>query len=77
VIFGVVRDENNFPLKDVAISVKDMLAKTDENGKFRINIPFQKQALEQRLTAFKNGYQSWDFTGAPSETQEWKIVLKK
>jgi hypothetical protein len=77
VIFGVVKDENNFPLKDVAISVKDIIVKTDQNGKFRIDIPFQKQASEQRLTAFKAGYQAWDFTGTPSETQEWKIILKK
>ncbi|MCX6256408.1 MAG: carboxypeptidase-like regulatory domain-containing protein [Bacteroidia bacterium] len=77
VIFGVVRDENNIPLKDVVINVKDMIAKTDGNGKFRIDIPFWKQAEEQRLTAWKTGYQTWDFTGTPSETQEWKIILKK
>ena len=76
-IFGVVRDENNSPVKDVTISVKDMIAKTDENGKFRIIIPLLKQAEEQRRTAFMKGYQPWDFTGVPSLTQEWKIVLKK
>jgi hypothetical protein len=76
-IYGVVKDEDNIPIKDVIISVKDISIKTDENGKFRVDIPFLKQAEEQRLTAFKKGYQPWDFTGAPSETQEWKIVLKK
>jgi hypothetical protein len=77
VIFGLVRDEGSHPLKGVAVSVKDISVKTDENGKFHIDIPLKKQAAEQRLTAFKEGYQAWDFTGTPSETQEWKIILKK
>lgn len=76
-IFGSVKDENILPLKDVVISFKDLQIKTDENGKFRIEIPLSKQAEEQRLTAFKAGYQLWDFTGTPSQTEEWKIILKK
>ena len=65
------------PLKDVKICVKDIQVLTDENGKFRIEIPIGKQAEEQRLTAYKPGYHSWDFTGVPSQTNEWKILLKK
>jgi hypothetical protein len=77
VIFGTVKNENMQPLKDVIISVKDIQVITDENGKFRLEIPFMKQAEEQRLTAYKSGYQAWDFTGVPSQTNEWKILLKK
>ncbi len=77
VIFGTVKDENLVPVAGVAISMKDLRAITDASGKFRIEIPLMKQAEEQRLAAFKEGYEPWDFTGTPSETQEWKIVLKK
>jgi len=76
-IFGTVRDENLLPIKDVQINVKDLQTITDDNGRFRIEIPLLKQAEEQRLTALKKGYQFWDFTGTPSLTEEWKIILKK
>jgi len=76
-IFGTVKNENMQPMKDVKISVKDIQVLTDENGKFRVEIPFEKQAEEQRLSAYKPGYQTWDFTGVPSQTNEWKILLKK
>ena len=76
-IFGSVKDENMQPLKDVSISVKDIQVKTGDNGKFHIEIPLEKRAEEQRLTAFKQGYKTWDFTGVPSQTNEWKIILKK
>ena len=77
VIFGLVADQDNLPVKDVIISVKDLQTKTDENGKFRIEIPFDKQAEEQRLTAYKPGYQLWSLTAPTSLTEEWKIILKK
>jgi hypothetical protein len=76
VIFGSVKDEKMRPVKDVLISVRDIQVKTDDYGKFRIEIPLSKQAIEQRLTAYKEGYQYWDFTGPPSLTDEWKIKLK-
>ncbi|MCX6252522.1 MAG: carboxypeptidase-like regulatory domain-containing protein [Bacteroidetes bacterium] len=77
IIFGSVHDEENLPVQDVSISVKDLQTKTDANGTFRINIPIEKQAEEQRLTAYKPGYQVWDFSGVPSQTIEWKIMLLK
>jgi hypothetical protein len=76
-IFGAVKDEDNKPLKDVVISVLDIKTTTDETGAFRLNIPLEKQKEEQRLTAFKEGYRLWDFTAAPSQTVEWKIILEK
>jgi hypothetical protein len=77
VIFGQVRDESGRPVEGVTISVTDIIATTDYGGRFRVDIPRAKQAVEQRLTAFKAGYQPWDFTGTPSETQEWKILLTR
>ena len=77
VIFGSVKSEDNHPLADVTISVQDIRTITDESGQFKIVIPLEKQKEEQRLTAFKEGYQLWDFTSAPSQTIEWKIILRK
>lgn len=77
VIFGTVKDGDLLPLEGVTISVKDIQTITDALGKFRIEIPLAKQSEEQRLTAIKEGYDPWDFTGVPSETEEWKIVLNK
>ncbi|MGV8134420.1 MAG: carboxypeptidase-like regulatory domain-containing protein [Mangrovibacterium sp.] len=77
VVFGWVRDEDNRSLADVRISIKDLNATTNEDGRFRIEIPRYLQADSVRLTAFKQGYQIWDFTGRPSQTVEWKIILKK
>ena len=77
VVFGSVIDENQNPIEDVIISLKDLSTKTDKNGKFRINIPPLKQAEEQRITAFKSGFQLWDFTGPASQTEDWNIIFKK
>lgn len=77
IIFGAVKDENNMPLKDVAISIQDLKVFSDELGRFKIEIPLEKQKEEQRLTAYKEGFQLWDFTSAPSQTIEWKIILRK
>lgn len=77
IIFGLVVDQENLPIEDVIISVKDLQTNTDVNGKFRIEIPINKQLLEQRLTAYKPGYKLWTLTAPPSSTEEWKIVIKK
>lgn len=75
VIFGSVVDEKYNPLKDVSIAVKDLNTQTDENGLFRIEIPFGKQNEEQRLRAYKKGYQTIEKTGAPSDIREWRLML--
>lgn len=77
IIFGTVKDEDNHPLPGVEIAVKDLRAVTDGFGKFRIEIPLEKQAAEQRVSAYKQGYELWDWTGAPSTNIEWKIILRK
>jgi hypothetical protein len=77
IIFGTVKDEYNVPLGDVAVAVQDLKVYSDELGQFKIEIPMEKQKEEQRLTAYKEGFQLWDFTSAPSQTVEWKIILRK
>lgn len=77
VIFGSVIDEKGIPIEEVTITVQDIQAKTDEAGNFKLNIPFAKQQEEQRLSAFKKGYQRWDFTAPVSADAPWHIVLKK
>jgi hypothetical protein len=77
VIFGSVKDERNLPIKGVTINLDEIKSITDERGNFRLNIPYQRQAEEQRITAYKQGYKPWDFSGTPSQTTGWKIILAK
>ena len=77
VVFGWVRNEAGIPLKDVVVSTKGLKTFTDENGKFKIQIPHPLQSETIRLTAFKTGYKLWDFETSPSLNQECKIVILK
>ena len=76
-IFGMVKDEENKPLKAVTISVKGIKIQTDELGFFRLKIPYEKQAEEQRLTAYKDGYELWDRTFPVIKDVETKIILRE
>lgn len=77
VIFGSIKGERNQPLPSVSIRVKDLFVETDKEGLFRIEIPLEKQQEEQRLAAYKEGFKTIDITGAPSLTNEWKLILYK
>jgi len=76
-IFGIVKDENNIPVSDVQITVLDISEKTNDAGEFSIHIPFEKQQAEQRLTAYKKGFQRWEYTFPVIKNVETKIILKK
>jgi len=76
-VFGCVRDEAGIPLKDVVVSTKGLKTNTDINGLFKIEIPHSLQSESIRLTAFKKGYNLWDFENVPSQNVEWKIILQK
>lgn len=76
-IFGSVKDEENRPLENVQISVKNLKITTDQFGKYHIIIPFHLQALEQRLSAYKEGYQLWDETFPIVAGVDVPIILKK
>lgn len=76
-VYGVVKDENNRPVAGAVASIGNLKAVTDETGNFRIDIPFENQQLEQRVTVYKDGYQLWDFTAPVSNKVPWSIILKK
>ena len=76
-IFGSVTDEAGHPLPGVTLTVQDISVQSDEAGNFNLEIPRDKQAEEQLLTAFKPGYQRWTFTAPVMPNVPWTIVLKK
>lgn len=77
VVFGTVKDEANRPLAGVTIQVLDLQTVSDEMGNFRLSVPLDKQQVQQRVQAFKKGYELWDFTGPVSDKIPWKIILRK
>lgn len=59
-IFGFVVDyENDIPIINACVSIGDIEIKTDNKGFFKIIIPFEKQAEEQRIQVFKKGYNKY------------------
>lgn len=76
-IFGIVKDEDNVPIKDVTITVLDLKTTSDKNGSFKIIIPRGKQAKEQRLKANKEGYKLWDRTFPVFPDLESPVILRK
>jgi hypothetical protein len=76
-VFGMVKDEDNRPLEGVKIAVQNIQVLTDGSGAFSLSIPFGKQATEQRVSAFKDGYDLWDRTVPIFNDVETKIILTK
>lgn len=76
-VFGTVKGEDNRPVEGVTVCVADISVVTDAAGNFSITIPSDRQKPEQRVSAYKNGYQLWDFTGPVTEDTPWKIILRK
>ena len=76
-LYGTVKDENNRPLAGVTLQVLDLQTVSDETGSFRLRIPSDRQRPQQRVQAFKEGYELWDFTGPVSDTVPWKIILHR
>ena len=77
VVFGSVTDEAGNPLAGVTVTVQDLSVQSDAAGNFRLDIPLDKQAEEQLLSAFKAGYQRWTFTAPVMPNVPWNIILKK
>ena len=76
-IFGIVKDEDGNPVADVQISVQDLTARSDAAGRFTLLIPFDRQRKEQRIRAFKPGYQPWDNTSPVIANEEIAIILTR
>lgn len=78
VVFGWVCDfENGHPIEGATVSLLEYQTVTDALGQFRIEIPFDKQDITQRVLVAKEGYQSWDELYRPSATEPWLISLEK
>ncbi|MCX6249605.1 MAG: TIR domain-containing protein [Bacteroidetes bacterium] len=75
-LFGIVKDENNLPVAGASVSVKDIYAKTDSSGRFKIVIPFEKQSIKQKLCVYKQRYKLWELTFPVICGEEAKIILK-
>jgi hypothetical protein len=76
-VFGVVKDEENLPLNNVQVKVLDIVTQTNEYGQFELTIPLVKQNKEQRISAMKKGYQSYDKIMPVFDDVETQIILKQ
>ena len=78
VVYGRVCDfESAQPIEGATVSLLDYTVTTDALGKFRIEIPFEKQDVAQRVLVAKDGYLTWDAMYRPSATEPWLITLEK
>ncbi|MDD4847425.1 MAG: hypothetical protein PHR53_01475 [Bacteroidales bacterium] len=76
VVFGTIIDGvTGQPVENAELNLQDIVTQSDASGNFKINIPLEKQAKEQRLQVYKVGYQLWVGTYQPSPTNSWEIVL--
>lgn len=78
VVFGRVCDfASSQPIEGAMVTLLDYTTTTDALGRFRIEIPFDKQDMAQRVLVAKEGYQTWDELYRPSATEPWLIALEK
>ncbi len=75
-VFGIVKDDNNQPVAGAEVSIQDLSSTTQSNGRFVIQIPFDKQLKKQRVQVFKKGFQTWDYE-SPVNGEEIQIILEK
>ena len=73
---GIITDEfSEEGLPDVSVTVAGVTVKTDEKGKYNIDIPVEKQRLEQEIEVSKEGYKSKRQTIPMSGDNKHNIVL--
>lgn len=76
-VAGSVRDEGGHFLPGVKVGIGDTFSETDENGRFRLEIPPGKQAADYVLSAVKAGYRLQEIRVNPADKQDVNIVLQK
>lgn len=76
-VFGAVRDENNRFLADITITIGALTTQTDKLGRFSLDIPIEQQKREQKLRAYKEGYEIWEKNVYPEQNEEIPILLIK
>ncbi len=74
-VSGSVRNQKNSFVAGVKVNIGDLFSTTDENGRFNIEIPLEKQKDEQKLTAYKKGFKIWEDQVFPATRQEVDIIL--
>ncbi len=62
VLTGFVSAGGSHPLAGVKVSADCCTSYTDSLGQFKLDIPFQHQRIQQRLSLFKDGYKKIDIT---------------
>ena len=64
-------------LSDVSVTVAGVTVKTDEKGNFSIDIPVEKQRLEQEIEVRKEGYKSKRQTIPMSGDNKYRAILER
>lgn len=76
-VMGTIKDEYNRPINGVEVCVLDIKQKTDDNGRFHLTIPLEKQKKTQRISACKKGYVGYDRMSPVFKDVEINIILRK
>ena len=76
-MYGKVEDEKGNPVEKARIKLDDVNLETFTNasGEFSINIPFDKQRAQQRLSVSKAAYASFDRTEPVNKDKAIRIQL--
>jgi len=74
---GTISDISGEGLPDVSVTVAEITVTTDEKGNFTLEIPIEKQRLEQEIRIYKAGYKSKRQTIPMSGESKYKTVLER
>ncbi len=74
---GIIYDGELNPIEGAKVTIKDISTETDENGRFTLRIPLEKQAPKQRMTVQKKGYKSYTLDVYPGSKSKVRISLRK
>lgn len=75
-ITGYVKDANTLEyIEGARVFLLELESFTDENGWFKIEIPFEKRRQFQTIRAYKKGYKEYLNTDVPIQTLEEEIIL--
>ena len=77
-VTGIVKDSNTGNLiKGARVSIQREETYSNEHGEFTLEIPEKKQKKFQTIRVFKEGYQSYEMSDIPIQTQkEIPVFLK-
>jgi hypothetical protein len=74
---GTIMDEEGHFIPGAKVAVKDLVAFSDENGWFSLEIPPGKQEEKQMVAVQKEGYQPYRDYAYPGNPTKLVIVLKR